>query len=427
MRVLTLRATDGESTPPAMTEEEKAAGMVWRFVGATTPVNQKPNEAQVGIYHTWELSQGPSQKPTAMVEEPSFMDTVGLGRMERHRERHRAQQEQIRAWFLNPEAPVADRIHVMKGFLPHELLILARRIEIDGVVVKDRGGSPIPAVKAPVGEGEHDYCEPGCGHAATPVCPLETRRDTLIVRLLAAGFVEAQSPSLHLRKFVCYAYTALIPDGHPCEAEEDFRDALDCAEKALAAWIHEMATRQTAVVDRLLALGFTEAPSNTATVRRFDRRYDSCVVPTDAYNAEYVERAMQSVEHACDKMEATRAWWEYNGVRWHLYTGPDVRVAYIAPSCGQFTAWTMGAGVHHIANGTLENCSTAVCKHFGIVPPLPLPPLADEAEAAKRAAPVQGAFPTPIPGDTCATCDGNSSACPLCNPTEPPEDGRHLE
>lgn len=30
-------------------------------------------------------------------------------------------------------------------------------------------------------------------------------------------------------------------------------------------------------------------------------------------------------------------------------------------------------------------------------------------------------FPTPIPGEVCSTCDGNNSACPVCNPTEPPE------
>jgi len=238
MRVLTLRATDGESTPPAMTEEEKAAGMVWRFVGATTPVNQKPNEAQVGIYHTWELSQGPSQKPTAMVEEPSFMDTVGLGRMERHRERHRAQQEQIRAWFLNPEAPVADRIHVMKGFLPHELLMLARRIEIDGVVVKDRGGSPIPAMATPAVPGKHVWHD-------------------------------------------CKVHGHIQPAG-------EHSKCISC-----------------------------------------EGGLGGCVV------------------------------------------------------CGQWEAQ-----------------------------------IEDVCPGVKQPAPVQGAFPTPIPGDTCATCDGNSSGCPLCNPTE---------
>ncbi len=68
-------------------------------------------------------------------------------------------------------------------------------------------------------------CEPVEPH------PLEVRRDALVLRLLAAGFVEAKAVSIHLRKFVCYAHTALIPDGHPREVEEDFRDALDYAEK----------------------------------------------------------------------------------------------------------------------------------------------------------------------------------------------------
>ena len=31
------------------------------------------------------------------------------------------------------------------------------------------------------------------------------------------------------------------------------------------------------------------------------------------------------------------------------------------------------------------------------------------------------ALPSPIPGEVCSTCDGNSSACPVCNPTDPPE------
>jgi len=230
MRVLTLRATDGASTPPAMTEEEKAAGMVWRFVGATTPVNQKPNEAQVGIYHTWELSQGPSQKPTAVVEEPSFMDTVGLGRMERHREQHRAQQEQIRAWFFNPEAPMEARISVMWRILPHNLLTYARRIEIDGVVVKDRGAAPAPAMTTPVtnadSEPEHDHCE----HVAIPACPLEIRRDTLIERLLAAGFVEREASNEFLRRFETPLWRVIVPASHPGEVEGDYVKMLIDAE-----------------------------------------------------------------------------------------------------------------------------------------------------------------------------------------------------
>jgi len=103
--------------------------------------------------------------------------------------------------------------------------------------------------------------------------PLESRRDALVARLLAAGFVEAKPVSEFIRRFTGYDLNVLIPVGHPCEVEFEFGAMLDKADeqvgKVEAAKPHPLESRRNALVLRLLAAGFVEESRHDEPLRRF--------------------------------------------------------------------------------------------------------------------------------------------------------------
>jgi len=88
---------------------------------------------------------------------------------------------------------------------------------------------PVPSAETPTAPQE----AAGVGATSEPH-PLEIRRDALVARLFAAGFVESPGPSEHLRRFDGPNGAVLIPIGHPCEVEQDFANTLDHAEKECA-------------------------------------------------------------------------------------------------------------------------------------------------------------------------------------------------
>lgn len=150
-RVVTVRAENGASTPPAMESWEKMLGMEWRFSGVST--GHTDGVKPPLFYHTYQLVEPDEAPPTS--EQIRTLEQVKALRGEEHPLRvlpsaselaknQEAGRRAIRAWFLDTSAPLEERKARLMKILPKELVYLASKIEIDGVCLKDRGESPEP-------------------------------------------------------------------------------------------------------------------------------------------------------------------------------------------------------------------------------------------------------------------------------------------
>jgi len=81
--------------------------------------------------------------------------------------------------------------------------------------------------------------------------PLESRRDALVARLLAAGFVEAKPIIEVIPRFTGYDLNVLIPVGHPCEVEFEFGAMLDKADEQVGKVEAAKRDRQGVAVEPL--------------------------------------------------------------------------------------------------------------------------------------------------------------------------------
>lgn len=144
-RVVTVRAEDGASVPPAMELWEKMLGMEWRFSGVST--GHTDGVKPPLFHHTYQLVEPDKVPPTS--EQLRTLEQVKALRGEQHPLRILPidkKGERIHAWFLDTSAPMEERKAKLMELLPLDLVQLAGRIEIDGVCLKDRyrGDPPGP-------------------------------------------------------------------------------------------------------------------------------------------------------------------------------------------------------------------------------------------------------------------------------------------
>lgn len=153
-RVVTVRAEDGASVPPAMELWEKMLGMEWRFSGVST--GHTDGVKPPLFYHTYQLVEADEVPLTS--EQLRTLEQIKALRGEQHPLRvlssaseltniQDAKRRATDVWFfLDTSVPLEDRKARLMKLLPLELVRYASKIEIDGVCLKDRyrGNPPAP-------------------------------------------------------------------------------------------------------------------------------------------------------------------------------------------------------------------------------------------------------------------------------------------
>lgn len=144
-RVVTVRAENGASVPPPMEGWEKMLGMEWRFSGVST--GHTDGVKPPLFYHTYQLVEADDGQETPA-------STTGLPTIQDARKRADDRERRIRAWLSDGSAPLEYRKNRLMELLPRDLYMLASKIEIDGVCLKDRAAAPTSAMP-PVAAGVH--------------------------------------------------------------------------------------------------------------------------------------------------------------------------------------------------------------------------------------------------------------------------------